>query len=440
MKKIEELFKSALKDHELPYSESAWNDMNKKLDARSGGASGNLKWILGAAGAVVVTVCVMLYTDNNTDVKDQSNNQIASTDLKLNEKTDSNESNELASERPSETEKSNEKSNEKLNEKLNTKEVESPNESNQEEVVQIVECCDEKVEKLITPVYRETSTLPDSVVDMINLMKAVAELEESTDGVIFDWYVEPNVCQNTIWNYSNDNNKVSIWLKTPSNNLIEIHSGGKHSETLSELGDYQIGIMNESDEFVSYSNMNVLEVKTVQIISDEALSYENGLPELHVEVYPEEINNWTFTLNDNFASKNQYSESFNLFNKGNHVIGVRTLDANGCNASSSFTFNVEDDYNLLAVNAFTPSSIDSRNRFFIPFALTQRDTPFTMIIIDPADGAVVFETSNSDMPWDGTDRNTGKMVDENKSYVWKVILEHPESNEKPEYLGTVVRL
>ena len=44
------------------------------------------------------------------------------------------------------------------------------------------------------------------------------------------------------------------------------------------------------------------------------------------------------------------------------------------------------------------------------------------------------------MPWDGIDRNTGKLVDENKSFVWKVILENPEINEKPEYIGTVVRL
>ena len=72
--------------------------------------------------------------------------------------------------------------------------------------------------------------------------------------------------------------------------------------------------------------------------------------------------------------------------------------------------------------------------------MTQRDTPFHMIVIDPADGAILFETSTADQPWDGIDRNTGKMVDENKSYVWKVILEQPESNEKPEYLGTVVRL
>ena len=63
-----------------------------------------------------------------------------------------------------------------------------------------------------------------------------------------------------------------------------------------------------------------------------------------------------------------------------------------------------------------------------------------MIVIDPTDGAILFETSAADITWDGTDRNTGKMVDANKSFVWKVILEQPEVNENPEYIGTVVRL
>ena len=430
MKKIEDLFKSALRDQELPYDESAWNEMSKKLDARSGGASGNLKWVLGTAGAIVVTVGVMLYMDNNTVVKEQSNNQIASSDLDLNEKTASNaiESNELESKTQSETDNSNENS----NEKLNNKEVESSNELKQEEVVKIVECCDEKVEKLITPVYRETTTLP--------IPEEIFELEESTEGIIFDWYVEPNVCQNTVWNYSNDKNKVSIWLKTPSHNLIEIHPGGKHSETLFELGVYQIGIMDESDEFESHSNMNVLQVEKVQIITEDGLNYENGLPELNAEVYHEGKTSWIWTLNDSFASKNQSTESFNLFSKGSHIIGVKTIDANGCNSSSSFTFNVEEDYNLLAVNAFNPESVDLRNQKFIPYALTKRNTPFRMIIIDPSNGGVIFETSSVEMPWDGIDRNTGKMVDRNTSFVWKVVLEKPEINEKPEYKGTVIRL
>ena len=180
------------------------------------------------------------------------------------------------------------------------------------------------------------------------------------------------------------------------------------------------------------------EAKSSQLLVEDHLNYENGLPQLNAHAYSDGHNTWY--VNEKAVSSNQNETSFNLFSKGNYNISLKTQDEKGCTAVSNVAFNVEDDYNLLAVNAFTPSSIDTRNRFFIPFALTQRDTPFTMIVIDPADGAILFETSNADMPWDGTDRNTGKMVDENKSYVWKVILEHPESNEKPEYLGTVVRL
>ena len=34
MRNIEDLFKEALKDQELPYNKDAWSKMNKKLDAR----------------------------------------------------------------------------------------------------------------------------------------------------------------------------------------------------------------------------------------------------------------------------------------------------------------------------------------------------------------------------------------------------------------------
>ena len=77
-------------------------------------------------------------------------------------------------------------------------------------------------------------------------------------------------------------------------------------------------------------------------------------------------------------------------------------------------FWVEEDYNLMAVNAFTPKQLgfyEAHTSFLMH--LPRGDTPFKMIIIDPSDGAILFEeTSSADMPWDGIDRNTGKMVDE----------------------------
>ena len=425
MKKIEDLFKSALKDQELPYDESAWNEMSKKLDARSGGggASGNLKWILGTAGAIVVTVGVLLYMDNNTDIEEQSNNQIANTDLKLNENTDSNnsESSNVASETQSETDDSSEKS----YEKSNSKEVESSNESNQEELIQVLECCDEKVEKLITPVYRETTVKEETVVEN-PVFKEILTFSTVNDK-----------CLNDVFIYLNENNQ-SVWLNTPVNKLIEIKASTKFRQTLNEKGIYQIGVLNASQDFVSRSSFSVFEPKSNQLIVEDHLNYENGLPQLDAKAFNEGENKWY--LNDGVVALNKEKNSFNLFKKGNYQIAMSNVDINGCVSKSVTDFWVEEDYNLMAVNAFTPSSWDSRNTHFLPYALTKRDTPFKMIIIDPSDGAILFETSSADMPWDGIDRNTGKMVDENKSFVWKVILENPESNEKPEYIGTVVRL
>ena len=63
-----------------------------------------------------------------------------------------------------------------------------------------------------------------------------------------------------------------------------------------------------------------------------------------------------------------------------------------------------------------------------------------MIVIDPINGAVIYETSNSDQAWDGVNKNSGELVEKNKSFVWKVILQQPEKGESPEYMGTIVRL
>jgi len=425
MKKLEDLFKSALRDQELPYNEGAWNQMSKKLDARSGGASGNLNWILGAAGVLVVAVGTLLYFNGNngSNIQENKEKSIASLETKSIENTNSNDidSDELISENQVQEDNTTENSNNEV--KVKTKITSK--ETNPEEVVQIIECCDEKVVRLIPPVYRET-TLVD-VSEEINTAKE----EVLTYNILID------KCLNDEFVYSNENNK-SIWINTPSNRLIEIPGLSLFRETLQSKGIYHVGALNEAQEFVSKQSFTVFEAKSSQLLVEDHLNYENGLPELVANSYSEGDNTWY--VNDEAVSSNRKENSFNLFKKGSYNISLSTKDHKGCTSVSNVTFNVEEDYNLLAVNAFTPSSLDTRNRFFIPFALTQRGTPFHMIVIDPADGAILFETSTADQPWDGIDRNTGKMVDENKSYVWKVILDQPESNEKPEYLGTVVRL
>jgi hypothetical protein len=128
------------------------------------------------------------------------------------------------------------------------------------------------------------------------------------------------------------------------------------------------------------------------------------------------------------------------FEKGIAIVEVQALGASGCKSKEKEMISISEDYNLLAVNAFNPQSMDSRNSSFMPFALTIRQTPFKLMILDPDNGGLIFQSTDASNAWDGIDRRDGKMVPSNKAYIWKVVLQNPVAGEKGEYRGTIVRM
>jgi hypothetical protein len=128
------------------------------------------------------------------------------------------------------------------------------------------------------------------------------------------------------------------------------------------------------------------------------------------------------------------------FNKGFAIVEVQATTSNGCTAKEKEMIQIPSDYNLLAVNAFNPQSQDSRNSTFMPYALTIRQTAFKLIVLDPDNGGLVFESTDASNAWDGIDRRDGKLVPGNKAYIWKVVIQRPVQGEKGEYRGTIVRM
>ena len=229
-----------------------------------------------------------------------------------------------------------------------------------------------------------------------------------------------------------------IYVLSPQENIEEIAANETLEVKLDEKGIYQIGIFNQEEEFTASVSFKVHEAQSIQVTADDYLNFENGLPELNVQAFSDNTLSWY--VNNKKVAKSGKKENFYLFDKGIYAIKAMTKDANGCQSSDKVSFYVEKNYNLLAVNAFTPNSFDDRNTTFMPFALTTRNTPFNMIIIDPSNGAVIFETTSASQAWQGVNKNTGELVKENTSFVWKVVLQNPEQGESPEYMGTVVRL
>ena len=417
MRDIEELFKTSLKDHELPYDENAWSQMSKRLDAKNGVASSNLKWFIGAASVVAIVATYLFVTAEET----------AKTPINKHSQTETEKKNVL---HPSKEGLSKEDSSVvSLNVEAKSPENINITISRDEKKNQLIEGLEldiieeQIISDLIAPVYREVE------------LTGLSDNHESQVKLHFNKM--GNQCLNSTISYSNTNEK-SIWLRLPSSELIEMPAKSNTNLNLSQKGMYLIGNIDNANEFITSTSFRVDPAQEIQVSAADYVDFENGLPEFNVQAFAEGEVSWK--LNNEPTSKSGKKETFNLFDKGNYSIEGELTDINGCKSKAQVTFYIEKNYNLLAVNAFTPNSFDNRNTTFMPFALTKRNTPFKMIVIDPINGAVIYETSNSDQAWDGVNKNSGELVEKNKSFVWKVILQQPEKGESPEYMGTIVRL
>ena len=91
----------------------------------------------------------------------------------------------------------------------------------------------------------------------------------------------------------------------------------------------------------------------------------------------------------------------------------------------------------MAPTGFNPSGGDSRTNQFIPLALTMRDTPFEMVIMDPNNMTVLYKTSDASQGWNGIDSRTGQLVPTGSTWLWKVVMKKPLPGEPSEYKGLI---
>jgi|GEM_PF-383255 hypothetical protein len=170
----------------------------------------------------------------------------------------------------------------------------------------------------------------------------------------------------------------------------------------------------------------------------DAVNYEDGTPRIKIsaDCNGSEI---SWSANGTLVQKKSRSVELLAF-KGQTYTITAQAQLEGCVSTEKIKITTNEDYNLLAVNAFNPQSRDERNATFIPYALTIRDVRFEMIILDPDNGALVFKSTDSQDAWDGTDLRNGQLVPSQKAFIWKVVLQDALPNEKTTYTGTIVRI
>lgn len=421
---IEQNIKQSLEQHEMPYNSAAWTAMSAKLDAKMPvSPKSNFKYYIAASAIVVVAIAsYFAFNDFNSETQKDSN-QTAQV-------IENNESNEAS--------KNSSQSNQPTNSDQNNEIVDNSTESNEEIVSNEVLESNTEVESInTTNTSNEESTVENSSNSIYNNETNNTSNSEGDSGSTItttSTLVLPKinaVCAGDIVMIENKNdeplvvegNDLHFIIPAQSSRNVRIKSSGNH--TVKALN----GSTNQR------SNFFAKELPAVDFTIDSDTKFDSGIPSTMVEsTVPGQSFSW---IANGQKSTGRTSEA-HFFDKGNHDITLTVTGSNGCKASETKSIYIEEKYNLMAVNSFMPASNDSRKNRFMPYALTQRDVQFNLIIIDPIDGHVVYQTKDASAGWDGIDSKTGSMVSYESAYIWKVVIENPELNENNEYVGNII--
>ena len=237
----------------------------------------------------------------------------------------------------------------------------------------------------------------------------------------------------------NNRNERALAVEKPDGTIWMVEANLSGQVHAIEAGSYKIGYI-DNRTFVSKGQFYVMEgpYANIHLTRRDEKYDDKGLPAVHLstDATSNELK-WTFDGRYNATGKDVVAH---FYKKGQHKVSLEVKDANGCISTIDQVISVEDDYNLLAVKSFVPTDVDPMNNRFMPFSLTVRGDQFRMIIIDPKDGHIMYETNDPSMGWDGIDSQTGQMVPYQTAYIWKVTIENPRPGETPEYAGTVIPL
>ena len=401
-------FKSSLENYEAPYEASAWDKMSKKLDAKSNaGENGGSKffsapklWIISSI--VVIGASVALFN------------------------TPKESSKTTASKLTHETVKP------------------ATLEENKEPIVQLTK------NETKTGIQKHNIQLKEKT----TIKTSKAESKTFTTSVVNS--NESNLTKQIINNKGNENYTKNFILPRTNKiyclgEKIEIFNPNTNEITLNNVAGKPIKIdgqesvlvtLKQEGQYTWNGDKSAFEVKekpTVNFSLPSDIIYENGIPTITLT---SDLNvkslKWIF---DQKSISTNDGVKINIFNQEKYSVTLAVVGFNGCENQLTKTFFPDTDfnYNLKAPNGFEPLSNNSKRNTFLPLSLLERDTPFKMLIIDPKDGKVIFETNDKNNPWDGKNQFTDQLVTEGSEYIWKVILMNPEKYEKNEYRGTITR-
>lgn len=421
--KFEHIFKEALQNQEVPYDPAAWNALSSKLD-KAMPVSG--KKPFNPWAAVIIAVALvggtsLWYFASNNKPTDNNSSRINQTETKNENKVspaqtadakngNTNEKAATANVLANPTDKTISKGNVQKTSSIPAKSLNSDNLFKEGEYIK-------DQSSLVTP--------PNKVYDKADVIPAPPKMNTELTKI-------ENTCQYMDKKVTNSSD-IRMTIEFPSGRQVVIDPKESKTVDFEEFGSYKVfNSKGKENTFVVYEN------KVIDFSIDEEHLFNNGIPTTEVNVSNADPNsNIEWTCKQANMSRSGNKAEFNFFKDGQYTITVSSANEKGCSAFSAKKINITNDYNLMATTAFKPQDIDPRYNTFMPFALVERNTKFTMIVIDPKDGGTIYETTDETAGWNGIDKRTGKPAQHGSNYIWKVSLSNPLPGEAASYKGIV---
>jgi hypothetical protein len=421
--KFEHIFKEALQNQEVPYDPAAWNALSSKLD-KAMPVSG--KKPFNPWAAVIIAVALvggtsLWYFASNNKPTDNNSSRINQTETKNENKVspaqtadakngNTNEKAATANVLANPTDKTISKGNIQKTSSIPAKSLNSDNLFKEGEYIK-------DQSSLVTP--------PNKVYDKADVIPAPPKMNTELTKI-------ENTCQYMDKKVTNSSD-IRMTIEFPSGRQVVIDPKESKTVDFEEFGSYKVfNSKGKENKFVVYEN------KVIDFSIDEEHLFNNGIPTTEVNVSNADPNsNIEWTCKQANMSRSGNKAEFNFFKDGQYTITVSSANEKGCSAFSAKKINITNDYNLMATTAFKPQDIDPRYNTFMPFALVERNTTFTMIVIDPKDGGTIYETTDETAGWNGIDKRTGKPAQHGSNYIWKVSLSNPLPGEAASYKGMV---
>lgn len=413
--KLEKVFQEALGNHELPYDAAVWNAVRKKLPS----SKKPWNWLGGAAAIAFVSIGLWVLLPN--DASEQMNT--AKTDIIQEEEPNKNHENATTDLQTEESVARN--MDEKQDGALPTKKAGLAVKGSDVFNANINR---ESFYQRRIPVKDPIAVVADGPVINPDVQIWQASVEHIKIMGLQNAYCENAVAKLHVQNVP-ENARV-LWRLS---NGLEFE-GEKVSFRV--LKDLKVNVDIEPIQpFAGSARPLFGQMIEIPVVDAEKVEVEIAKYIKNTKTYVElsnsnhEVTNlvWRF---ENKVCQDQVCGSY-LTTKGAHTYIVESYDQRACYSRHEGSIELKEDYNLYVENSFTPNG-DGLNDYFMPVALTQRSVNFKLHIMDRF-GKVIYQTSDSSAPWDGS---FSGQASESGVYIWSVSLIN-EQGEPEHYKGHI---